>query len=492
MLDHPLIVGDRRAWSLPGALRLSAVSVEMATDWRTRYDGYVADLRSQLAALPTDRPLRLAKKTSNLFRGRSDADMGRLDVTAFDGVLHVDPATRTAEVMGMTTYEHLVQATLPYGLMPTCVPQLKTITLGGAVTGLGIESGSFHWGMPHEAVVEMDILTGDGEVLTVTPNADDPHRDLFFGFPNSYGSLGYALRLRIGLEPTRPFVHLRHLRFDTAEDMTAAIQRISAAEEYDGRRVDFLDGTVFSASEQYLTLGEMVGVLPDGLTLSDYTGMDIYYRSIQSRTEDVLTIHDYLWRWDTDWFWCSRAFGTQNPNIRRWWPKSKLRSDVYWKIIAWDRKYQFSNRTDRLRGRPAREKVVQDIEVPADRLPEFLDFFHKEVGIEPVWVCPLKQRDPGARWPLYEFDPQTLYVNVGFWSTVPLPSGVDPDEGRVNRRIEEVVTALDGRKSLYSTAFYGRDEFWSIYGGNEYERLKKEYDPNGRLLGLYEKVVEER
>jgi FAD/FMN-containing dehydrogenase len=407
-------------------------------------------------------------------------------------VLHVDPLTQTAEVLGMTTYEHLVQATLPHGLMPMCVPQLKTITLGGAVTGLGIESASFRLGLPHESVIEMDILTGDGEVLTVSPAEDDPHRDLFFGFANSYGSLGYALRLKIELEPTKPFVHLRHLRFATAEEMTRVLAEISASHEYDGRRVDFLDGTVFAPSEQYLTLGEMVGRLPKGLTLSDYTGMDIYYQSIQSKTEDVLTIHDYLWRWDTDWFWCSRAFGTQKPAIRKCWPKSKLRSDFYWKLIAVDRKYKIAARTDSLRKRPAREQVVQDIEVPADRLPEFLDFFHKEVGIEPIWVCPLKQRDPDARWPLYEFDAQTLYVNVGFWSTVPLPDGVDPDEGRVNRRIEEVVSELDGRKSLYSTAFYDRDMFWSIYGGKEYERLKKEYDPNGRLLGLYEKVVERR
>jgi FAD/FMN-containing dehydrogenase len=487
------IVGDRLTCAPARPLRLSLVSVETApVDWRTRYDRYVADLRRQLAALPGDKPLRLAKKTSNLFRPRADSAVDRLDVSAFDGVLHVDPVTQTAEVLGMTTYEHLVQATLPYGLMPLCVPQLKTITLGGAVTGLGIESASFRSGLPHESVIEMDILTGDGEVLTISPAADDPNRDLFFGFANSYGSLGYALRLKIELEQTKPFVHLRHLRFDTAEEMTRVLTEISASQEYDGHRVDFLDGTVFSPGEQYLTLGEMVGRLPDGLALSDYTGMDVYYRSIQSKSQDVLTIHDYLWRWDTDWFWCSRAFGTQKPSIRRWWPKSKLRSDFYWKLIALDRKYRFAARTDALRKRPAREQVVQDIEVPADRLPEFLDFFHREVGIEPIWVCPLRQRDPDVRWPLYEFDPRTLYVNVGFWSTVPLPVGVDPDEGRVNRRIEEVVSELDGRKSLYSTVFYDRDTFWSIYGGNEYERLKKEYDAGGRLLGLYEKVVERR
>ena len=51
------------------------------------------------------------------------------------------------------------------------MPQLKTITLGGAVTGLGIESTSFRNGLPHESVLEMDILTGTGEVVTASPDA---------------------------------------------------------------------------------------------------------------------------------------------------------------------------------------------------------------------------------------------------------------------------------------------------------------------------------
>ena len=460
--------------------------------WRPWYDAQVERVRAALAGYAPGAPIRLAKSTSNLFRPRADLKDRGLDVKAFDGVLDVDIDNGTAEVLGMTTYEHLVDATLPFGFMPMCVPQLRTITLGGAVTGLGIESASFRNGLPHESVLEMDILTGDGQVLTISGAPDDPHRDLFFGFPNSYGSLGYALRLKIQLEPVKPFVALHHVSFDTAEAMTQAMAAIVDAGEFDGVTVDFLDGVVFSPTEQYLTLGTMVATPPDGLTVSDYTGMNIYYRSIQQRKFDVLTIHDYLWRWDTDWFWCSRAFGAQKPAIRRLWPKSKLRSDVYWKLIAANQKFSFADRLARLRQQPLSEPVVQDVEVPIDRLPEFLEFFHREVGIEPIWVCPLRQRDPALRWPLYEFDPAETYVNVGFWSAVPLQRGEDPKRGRVNRRIEEIVTKLDGRKSLYSTAFYERDVFWSIYGGNEYNRLKQAYDPNGRYLGLFEKVVEQQ
>ena len=123
----------------------------------------------------------------------------------------------------MCTYEDLVAATLPYGLAPLVVPQLKTITLGGAVTGLGIESTSFRSGLPHESVLELDILTGAGEVLTASPAE---HADLYRAFPNSYGTLGYAVRLRIELEPVRPFVALTHLRFHALADLVAAMDRI--------------------------------------------------------------------------------------------------------------------------------------------------------------------------------------------------------------------------------------------------------------------------
>ena len=175
---------------------------------RAAYAEAVDRLRAQYDALGPDAPVRLAKRTSNLFRMRETSDAPGLDVSAFAGVLEVDPVARTADVLGMTTYEDLVDATLRHGLMPLVVPELKTITLGGAVTGLGIESTSFRNGCPHESVIDFDVLTGDGRVLTVT--TDGPHAELFTGFPNSYGTLGYALRLRIELQPVKPFVELEH------------------------------------------------------------------------------------------------------------------------------------------------------------------------------------------------------------------------------------------------------------------------------------------
>jgi FAD/FMN-containing dehydrogenase len=407
-------------------------------------------------------------------------------VASFDGVLSVDPVSRTADVQAMTTYEHLVAATLPYGLMPLVTPQLKTITLGGAVTGLGIESTSFRNGLPHESVLEADVLTGDGRLVTARPEGE--HADLFAGLPNSYGTLGYALRLKIELEPTRPFVALTHVPFTSAAAVAAAIAEITETGSWDGAPVDFCDGTAFSPTELYLTLGRWADTAPHGV--SDYTGRHIYYRSIRERYTDTLTVLDYLWRWDTDWFWCSGAFGVQNRWVRPLIPRRLLRSDTYWKIIALESKHGVMAKIDARRGQPQQERVIQDVEVPVRALPGFLEWFDREIGMRPVWLCPLKQRDPKAHWPLYEMAPEETYVNVGFWGQVPLSVGQGP--AHHNLLIEREVDRIGGRKSLYSTAFYDREDFDRLYGGVVYAGLKKAYDPDHRLLDLFDKTVARR
>jgi FAD/FMN-containing dehydrogenase len=455
----------------------------------------VEQLLASYRAIPAGQTVRLAKKTSNLFRPRAETTTAGLDVSALDGVIAIDAAARTADVQGMCTYENLVAATLPYGLMPFVTPQLKTITLGGAVTGLGIESTSFRNGLPHESVLEMDILTGDGEVLTVRPQGE--HADLFAGFPNSYGSLGYSVRLRIELEPVHPTVALRHIPFHDLDALQAAVDEIVEARSWAGESVDFLDGVVFSASESYLTLGRWSD--ETDVEYSDYTGEQVFYESLRTKKTDALTPHDYLWRWDTDWFWCSKTFGVQNPRVRRLWPARLRRSDFYHKLVGYENKYGIVARLDKIQGKPARERVIQDIEVPVENTAAFLRWFLAHVPMAPVWLCPLRLREGGPRgvpasgskpWSLYPLSAGRTYVNVGFWGTVPIQPG--RADGDVNKNIEEAVRQLGGHKSLYSDAYYSEKEFWAAYGGDNYRALKNRYDSRGRLLDLYAKAVGRR
>jgi FAD/FMN-containing dehydrogenase len=401
----------------------------------------------------------LRKSTSNLFRRRAQAGKHLIDVGGFKQCLNVDPQRMTADVEGMITYESLVDETLKYGLLPAVVPQLKTITVGGAVSGLGIESSSFKFGLVHETVEEMEILLGDGRLVTCSCR-ENP--DLFFGFPNSYGTLGYALRLTIRLIPAQPYVRLTHTRFADPESYFARVA------EGAGSSVDYLDGTIFSRDEMILTEGEFVEQAP---RVSDYTYMDIYYRSIQSKSEDWLTAKDYIWRWDTDWFWCSKHFYAQKPAIRRLF-RWGLNSRTYQRMMRLS--YHL------LPDSGGTESVIQDVDIPIGNAPEFFEFLFSEIGITPVWMCPFKTH----AWPLSPLS-EGLHVNFGFWDVIPSTH----EKGYFNRKIERKTMQLGGAKGLYSSAWYDEADFWTIYDQPYYIRLKQTYDPQGVFPDLYSKCV---
>lgn len=440
-----------------------------------------ADKRDRAAAIVRNAngaaPLALAKPTSNLFRHRMQGAVQRLDLGGFNHVIHVDAAKRIASVEGMTTYEDLVRETLRFQLMPAVVPQLKSITVGGAIAGIGIESSSFRYGFVHETVQDLDILLSDGRV--VVASRDNEHRDLFLGFPNSYGTLGYALRATITLIPVQRFVKLTHRRYTTFPAYFDAL-----AQACQGGVVDFVDGTMFHAGELYLTTGEWTNEAP---SVSDYTYQHIYYRSIQQKPSDYLTTHDYLWRWDTDWFWCSKHFLLHHPLMRRLWGRKRLRSAVYWKL--WKRFHR--SRVAQLISRALEgpmEAVIQDVEIPVERAHIFAAFLDQEIGIHPVWVCPVQAQDPSMAYPLYAMDPDQLYVNFGFWDVVKTTR----EEGYFNKAIEAKVRELDGKKSLYSNSYYSRADFGQLYNEPQYRQLKARYDAEGRLGNLYEKCVLKR
>lgn len=421
----------------------------------------------------------LDKKTSNLFRSSNRRNASkRIDVREFNKVISVDAETFVATVEGMTTYEELVKETLKHGCLPTVVPELKSITIGGALAGCGIESSSFRYGLVHETITEFDVLLGDGSVVTCT--ADNDHSALFFAFPNSYGTLGYALKVKVKLIPTKKYVKLTHRRFSESTLFFKELARL-CTENREGSQYAYIDSVIFSAHEQIITLGEFADEAPYS---SSYQYMNIYYRSLQTREVDYLTTLDYIWRWDADWFWCSKVFGMQNSLLRFIFGKYMLSSKVYSKIMhGIDSRSWLSSALGFFRGR--REAIIQDALIPADKAETFYAFFRKEIGITPIWVCPTQPYSKIARYPLCPLEPGTLYFDFGFWDSIQS----DKADGTYNRKIEKIVAALEGFKSLYSSSYYSEEEFWEQFDRSAYYQLKKEYDPDNRLKDLYAKCT---
>ncbi len=450
---------------------------------RAAHDAAVDELRRARAGSGS---VQLGKRTSNLFRfgdrDRAHGSATRLDTSALDGVIGVDPVARTAEVQGVATYETIVDATLRHGLMPLVVPQLKTITLGGAVTGLGIESSSFRHGLPHESVLEMDVLTPEGELVTARP--DGEHADLFRTFPNSYGTLGYVVRLVIELMPVGRYVRLTHHRYPDAKAATDAI--VDLADLGRPGHVEFLDGTVFSPTEQYLTVGEFVDEPMPGARVSDYTGQEVFYRSLQRRPVDHLT--------------CARLHLALGPGLVLVLARVRRAAAAGAPVLA------------------APAAPLRRVPAPGRAGPALPGQQPRAEHIRPSQRGDGRagRGDPGARGSRSSSRCSTARygsLRCGCarsgcagsgrgrctrWSrascTSTSASGRRSRNGpgsrsAHNRIVEELVADLGGHKSLYSTVHYGEDEFWARYNGAAYRAVKQRYDPAGRAPDLFTKVT---
>jgi FAD/FMN-containing dehydrogenase len=434
----------------------------------------VERLRESLVAR-AGRSVALAKETSNLFRDRPAARGHRVDVRGLQDVLAVDAAGGWLQAEGMATYGALADACLARGVMPAVVPQLRSITIGGALAGVGIEATSFRQGLVHHTALELDVLAGTGEIVRAAPAG--PNADLFFGFPNSYGTLGYALAVKARALPVKSHVEVAHRRFGAAE---AFFEALAAA--CDGGS-DFVDGVVFERGTLVLSTARFVESAPYA---SDYTFERIYYKSLLERELDYLKARDYLWRWDTDWFWCSKNLGAQQPLLRRLYGRERLNSVFYAKVMRWNARWGLTRLADSLRGLH-RESIIQDVDLPLARAPEFLDFLLREIGLLPIWICPIGNPRPQWRFPLFPTAADQIYVNFGFWDVKRTRERHPP--GHFNRRIERTVVELAGIKSLYSDSFFTPEEFAALYGGEAYAALKAKYDPAGVFPDLYAKCV---
>ncbi|HSX37914.1 MAG TPA: FAD-binding protein [Chlamydiales bacterium] len=86
------------------------------------------------------------KATTFLYRPRVLSST-HLDLRGLNQVVHIDEQAKTAHVQGLTTFYDLLDSTLQKGLRPKVTPELRGITIGGAISGLAVESSSFKHGL---------------------------------------------------------------------------------------------------------------------------------------------------------------------------------------------------------------------------------------------------------------------------------------------------------------------------------------------------------
>jgi FAD/FMN-containing dehydrogenase len=388
-----------------------------------------------------------------------------LNMRGLDEIIEIDAERRVCVAESAVTFSDVVEATLAYGLLPKVVPELKGITLGGAVVGCSVESMSFRYGGFHDSCVEYELVTGTGEVVTCSRESDP---DIFEMVHGSYGTLALLTRLTFELIPAAPYVHLTYRTFTTADAFHAAMR-----EEVASDTADFIDGIVHAPDQFVLCLGEFADEAP---YVSDYSRSKVYYASTASREEDYLTTADYCFRYDTDCHWLTRKV----PPLQ-WAPV---------RALAGPRLLGSTNliRMSRLEAKVTRKRrpdVVCDVFIPSRRFQEFFDWYRDEFRFFPLWVVPYRPpRDyPWVAPDFMDSSRDDLYIDCAIYGR----DNNEPDKDYA-KLLEQEVYELSGLKTLIGRNSYTPERFWTIYNRPNWQKAKARLDPLGVLPGLYDHV----
>ena len=388
-----------------------------------------------------------------------------IDISALRNILQIDVAGRRCVAEPGVTFAELVRATLEHGLIPTVVPELEGITLGGAVAGCSIEAMSYRYGGFHDSCLEYEVVTGAGEIQRLAPDKDP---EAFHMVHGSYGTLAILTRLTFKLVAAKKYVRMEYRSFTTFEAFDAEMRaRIAAADR------DFIDGIIHGPDKLVLCLGAFVDEAP---YVSSYRWLDIFYKSTATRSEDYLETADYCFRYDTECHWLTRTV----PPLE-WKPIRFLVGKLFLgstNLIKW------SNRLSPILGLKKRPDVVVDVFIPGKRFSDFFKWYEKDFAFWPLWIVPYRVPEPYP-WISPGHSKRMdddLMIDCAIYGKKNNDPSVD-----FSRMLEDKTFELGGIKTLISRNHYTRERFWEVYDKERYDRVKGRLDPRGLFKNLFDK-----
>ena len=134
----------------------------------------------------------------------------KLDLSNLNRVIDINYKEGYAEIEGSVYVYQVLDKLVKQGWIIQIPVDMYHLTFSGLIAGVGGGSASFRYGFIHETILEMDVLTADGEVITCDRNTNS---ELFYAIPNSLGTMGYITRMKLQIRPAAPYVKVSYLRY---------------------------------------------------------------------------------------------------------------------------------------------------------------------------------------------------------------------------------------------------------------------------------------
>lgn len=156
----------------------------------------------------------------------------------------------------------VLRATLAQGLRPPVLTSSLHLTVGGTLSIGGIGSTTNRYGAQVDTVVELEVVTGHGELVRCSAHH---RRDLFEAALAGQGQCGIITRVVLRLVPAPAKVRLYVLVYADRPTLLADSHKLAADQRFDGFETYLFPNS--SGGFDHLLLGQSFAAQPDDAAL---------------------------------------------------------------------------------------------------------------------------------------------------------------------------------------------------------------------------------
>jgi len=161
--------------------------------------------------------------------GQSQADAGVvIDMTTLNQIHSVGPDA--AVVDAGVVWRDLLLTTVPQGLTPPVLTDYTRLTIAGTLSVGGISGRSYQHGAQVDNVLELQVVTGEGELVTCS---ESENRALFEAALAGLGLCAVIVRAKLRLIPARERAQTLRFFYPDVAAMLADLRFLVAAERFD-------------------------------------------------------------------------------------------------------------------------------------------------------------------------------------------------------------------------------------------------------------------
>lgn len=451
---------------------------------RSVHDAAVRTIQRGVKKCPPRKRLSLRRSNSQTHCTRKQSYKNGchlVDVSALTRVIAIDTERMTIDLEPACRMDQITRVLQKHGCSLPVTPEFKGITIGGTIAGGGLESTSFRYGLVQACVLEFDIILGDGSLVTASPESN---ADLFYGTMWALGTTGIVVRVRSSIIRAAPWVHLQYTYFDDRASYVAAMTRV--CREQKSEDVDFVEGVELDSTCAVLITGRRRedALLPLGVErYNNHMWYDQWFiQHIESKpSEAVMTLNDYLFRWDRGVYW----------NARRKINPTRLNRFLF----GWLFDMETSHAASRMKSDRSNEKtrVLTDVGPSLTSLQSMMDYNESAVHVYPIWHLPFRLfPNDNHIFSCEAVVRDEFCVDYGIYGRPTNPDGSvrSFDVVELNRGLEDHVhNKCGGMKGFETVCYYTKDEFHRIFDIDQYNALRRKYKAQTAFPTVLEKVT---